>query len=359
MGIAERDYTRNRRVPPAYGRGGSSMHPRFWSVTIWIIVLNVVVFAFSYDRSPLVIGPKTPTYMGEVREQGVTEAQWDRGQAQGLTLTSRGYAHVIVDPVSGEQIGLRFSMPMPFLQSWGHFSAGRLLRGQWDWIPEVWRLITFQFLHASPMHLILNMFGLYIFGPLVEQDLGRKRFLVFYLLCGAAGGALYLLLVALGKIALMAGIGHVPGLLLEDWYTPLIGASAGVFGVLMACAAIAPHQIVYLIFPPIPMRMRTFAWGFFAIALISLFIGTSNAGGQAAHIGGALAGWFLIRRRYWLRDILRLLHLEEGPLRAGAHRRGGDDRVDRILDKARQHGVDSLSPREKRTLHRASEGMRN
>ncbi len=354
MGIAERDYTRRR--PPPYGRT-PPRHPRAWSFTTWLIAINVAVFLFTHF---IVLGPHTPTYMGEYREPGTTAAQWDRAQPDPnnplVHSRVRGYGQIMVDPQTGDQVGIRWTTFMPFLRSWGHFSAGRLLRGQWDWVPEVWRLISFQFLHANGMHLLLNMVGLYFFGPLVEQDLGRKRFIVFYLLCGAAGAVLYLVLVALGNIAAAAGIGPIPGLLFEDWYTPLIGASAGVFGVLLACAAIAPDEIVYLIFPPIPMRLKTFAWGFFLIALISLFIGTANAGGEAAHIGGALAGWFLIRRRYWLRDVLRLLRLEDpGPAPA---RRRADDRVDRILDKARQHGVSSLTTREKRLLRRASEGMR-
>jgi membrane associated rhomboid family serine protease len=334
------------------------MHPRAWSFTTWLIVINVAVFIFT---NVAVLGPNTPTYMGEYREPGITAEQWDRGQPVPGRVHNpvRGIGQRIVDPQSGEPLGIKWTTAMPFLQSWGHFSAGRLLRGQWDWVPEVWRLVTFQFLHAGPMHLVLNMMGLYFFGPLVEQDLGRKRFIVFYLLCGAAGAVLYLVLVALGNIAALAGIGPIPGLLFEDWYTPLIGASAGVFGVLMACAAIAPNEIVHLIFPPIPMRLKTFAWGFFLIALVSLFLGTANAGGEAAHIGGALAGWFLIRRRYWLRDVLRLLRLESGPSHAPPSPRSrADHRVDRILEKAKQHGLASLTPREKRLLHRASQGMR-
>src|SRR6184192_4197390 len=73
------------------------------------------------------------------------------------------------------------------LTQWGCLSGSGILRVQ------VWRLITFQFLHAGPIHLIFNMLWFYLLGPLVEWRMGKRRFLTFYLICGVAGGAAFLI----------------------------------------------------------------------------------------------------------------------------------------------------------------------
>ncbi|MFA6043506.1 MAG: rhomboid family intramembrane serine protease, partial [Phycisphaerales bacterium] len=102
---------------------------------------------------------------------------------------------------------------------------------------QFWRFLTFQFLHANFMHVGFNMLGLLVFGPLVEQHLGSRRYLALYLTCGICGGLSYLLLNALGTAAAQMHLMHIPVLLynpagatgMSD--VPLIGASAGVFGV--------------------------------------------------------------------------------------------------------------------------------
>jgi len=144
---------------------------------------------------------------------------------------------------------------------------------------------------------------LYMFGPMIENFLGRRKFLFFYLLCGVGGGVMYLLLLKLGILDVSP-------------YTPLIGASAGIFGVLIAAARLAPREEV-LIFGIISAKLRTVAIGLMVYAVISLFsaqiaamliqIGFpqpellkllmsagSNAGGEAAHLGGAVAGLLLM-----------------------------------------------------------------
>lgn len=188
--------------------------------------------------------------------------------------------------------------PMSVIEQWGHFSAYTVLE-----LRQFWRYITFQFLHGSLMHIGFNMFVLYMFGPIIENFLGKRRFLSFYLLCGVGGGFMYLLLWKFGLL-------NVSG------YTPLIGASAGIFGVLIAAARLAPNEEV-LVFGIISAKLRTVAIGLMLYAVISLFsaelaeglirIGFpqqelikllmsagSNAGGEAAHLGGAVAGFLLM-----------------------------------------------------------------
>jgi membrane associated rhomboid family serine protease len=164
---------------------------------------------------------------------------------------------------------------------------------------ELWRLITFQFIHAGPIHLLFNMFGLYFFGPMIESYLGSRRFLAFYLLCGVGGPVAYLIL-------------WKARFLIADPSTPLVGASAGVFGILIAAARVAPHTAV-LLYGIIPVRLRTLALAMMGIAIYTvLAYGASNkhnAGGEAAHIGGAVVGFILIRNPDWL-NVFKLEFLD-------------------------------------------------
>lgn len=205
-----------------------------WSVTTWLIVINLAVYILN-----------------------------------GLTKSP-----------SNDYVG--------WLDLWGYFSADTVV-----YRLQLWRFITFQFLHAGLEHIVFNMLSLYFFGPLIEGYLGSRRYLAFYLLCGAAGGALYLILWRMG-------------ILQEGAATPLVGASAGIFGVLVAGARIAPDTTVMLLFPPIPMRLRVLALILLGIAVWVVFANGANAGGQAAHLGGAALGALLIWHPEWLSFVDRL-----------------------------------------------------
>lgn len=222
---------------------------------------------------------------------------------------------------------------------------------------EVWRLITFQFLHnpESLTHVLFNMFGLWVFGPMVERYLGGKKYLAFYLVCGLAGGLLFTVLTLVGFLP--NGIN-----------TPLIGASAGVFGVIVACAFVSPNTVVQLLFPPIPLKMKTFAYGYVAIAFVSLIMGSNNAGGEAAHMGGAVAGYFFIRHSHLLADFFDVFNDSRKPKGGGSGKRKSayrnynnsgskgpsQDDIDKILQKVSQKGLASLTEREKKLLAQAS-----
>ena len=229
---------------------------------------------------------------------------------------------------------------------------------------EFWRFISFQFLHANFTHLLFNMIGLYFFGSLVEQYLGGKRYLAFYLLCGMAGAASYLLLNFTGWTVLQLTGKEFPVLLMNDPGTPLVGASAGVFGVVIASAFLVPNARVLLFFV-IPMRLSTLAYGMVGIALFSVIFGRDNAGGEAAHIGGALAGFWLIRHHQVLHGFFDFLGRYDPTSRSGAAYRAGkvrsagggtvaDVEIDRILSKIHENGLQSLTSKEKKILREAS-----
>jgi|SRR5690606_25102312 len=145
---------------------------------------------------------------------------------------------------------------------------------------EPWQLLTYGFLHGSFGHLFFNMLALYMFGAPLEMTWGEKRFLTYYLVCVVGAGLCQLL---------------VTGMFGE--FNPVLGASGGVFGLLLAFGMLFPNQRVMLLFPPIPMKARTFVIVFGAIELLLGFTGWQPGVAHFAHLGGMLFGWLLIR--YW------------------------------------------------------------
>ncbi|GMV27238.1 MAG: rhomboid family intramembrane serine protease [Phycisphaerae bacterium] len=278
-------------------------------------------------------------------------------------------ANMAIQLISGGGHGGQGTSVGRFIFNYGHFSTFYVIDSHHL---EFWRVLTFQFLHANWTHLIFNMLGLYMFGDIVERALGFKKYAAFYLVCGIFGALMYLVLNVLGTMAGAAGLHNIPGLLYPfDQSTafsrsPLIGASAGVFGVIVASAYITPNAIIEFFLLPIQLRLRTFAYGYVMIALVSLLMGARNAGGEAAHLGGALAGYFFIRRPHLLTDFFDVINdsrrsktsdarsSRPSPPRPGPPR----EQVDAILDKVRAGGLASLSEKEKETLRRATEADR-
>jgi len=314
MGIHDRDYVNKSRgmgngsrYNAGYGSGGNLIaRAPGWSVTTWIIVINIAI-------------------------------------------------HLLA------------TMFIPVLYEYGHLTVNTVRE------LKVWRLITFQFLHdpTNFLHVGFNMFGMWVFGPMVEQYLGRKVYLAFYLVCGLMGGLLFIILNLLGEFTAL-------NLLRDGFDTPLIGASAGVFGVIVACAYVSPKSTIQLLFPPIPMKMQTFAYGYVAIALASLLMGSHNAGGEAAHVGGAIAGFFFIRNSKLLVDFFDVFGDSREPKdksKKGKSKSQKDkgrpkssfrnynntgasgpspDQIDKILQKVSQKGLAALSDKEKKMLAEAS-----
>ncbi|MEM1331571.1 MAG: rhomboid family intramembrane serine protease [Planctomycetota bacterium] len=363
MGIYDREYYGSGQGPgPGSGPGGRPpglARLRFMSINTWIIVINVLVFLLDaglgsagFTRPVLVDAADgrsgRPVLVDKdysLRGSGgrVTEEQ-ARGAPIGTTLIRNVY-----DEESREQVGVDVYTVMYPLEAYGHFSTYNFFR------LEVWRLVTFQFLHSRDniWHLFFNMFGMFVFGGMVEQYLGRKRYAAFYLMCGIAGGLAYLILNLAGWMGL-----SIPGVLFNDTHTPLIGASAGVFGVIMASAFIAPNSVVQLIFPPIPLKMKWFAYGYVGLAAFNLLTGGRNAGGDAAHLGGAIAGAYFIRNSHLLRDFFDVLNdsrKQGGKKRRSQTASASQAELDRILKKVHEEGLGSLSAKEKRILTQASE----
>lgn len=146
-----------------------------------------------------------------------------------------------------------------------------------------WQLLTYGFLHGSVSHLIFNMLALFMFGAQVEHVWGARRFLGYYLTC-VAGAAVCQLLVGAATMS-MGGEAY-----------PTVGASGGVFGLLLAYGMLFPHQRVMLLIPPVPMKARTLVIVYGAIELLLGVTGTAPGVAHFAHLGGMLFGWLLIRQ---------------------------------------------------------------
>lgn len=147
-----------------------------------------------------------------------------------------------------------------------------------------WQVLTYGFLHGGLTHLFFNMFALWMFGPALEGTWGSKRFLQYYLVCVVGAGLVQLV------VATMAVNGGSPPY-------PTVGASGGIFGVLLAFGMLFPNHRLMLLFPPIPMRARTFVICYGLLELVMGVTRTQSGVAHFAHLGGMAFGFLLIQ--YW------------------------------------------------------------
>ena len=145
-----------------------------------------------------------------------------------------------------------------------------------------WQIVTYAFLHGGLLHLALNMYALWMFGSQLEYRWGGKRFAFYYFAC-VIGAALAQLVVS--EVALLQG---------AEAY-PVLGASGGVFGLLLAFGVLFPDTELLLLFPPIPIKAKWFVIGYGVIELLAGVTGTLAGIAHFAHLGGMLTGWLLLR----------------------------------------------------------------
>jgi len=139
----------------------------------------------------------------------------------------------------------------------------------------LWQLFTYQFLHGGLFHLLFNMLALWMFGCALERRWGSEFFLKYYFVSVIGGGILNTLFM-------------------PDQIVPSIGASAGVYGILLAFGLIYPNQIIYLYFL-VPLKMKHFVWIIGAIALYSSVTSGQSGIAHLAHLGGMLFGYLYLR----------------------------------------------------------------
>ncbi len=221
-----------------------------------------------------------------------------------------------------------------------------------------WGVVSYLFVHSGIIHLATNMLGLYLFGTAVENRMGSRAFLLYYLYCGI-GAAVFSLLLSL----------VIP-------QSPIVGASGAVLGIAVAFAMYWPDAEI-LVFPiPLPIKARTLV---IVLAIMDLVAARFFPGGTAheAHLGGMLAGWLFFKVQNISRrrpapsprqTPERVVMVQQTASREAEPRgsapgrplqsRPGSDPVaaelDRVLDKISASGIESLTPEERRFLNEVS-----
>ncbi|MBD3670228.1 MAG: rhomboid family intramembrane serine protease [Gammaproteobacteria bacterium] len=153
-----------------------------------------------------------------------------------------------------------------------------------------WQLITYSFLHGGIFHLLLNMYALWMFGTRIETAWGSKAFAIYYFVCVVGAGLVQLYVSSQGVD--------------EGDIYPTVGASGGVFGLLLAYALTFPNERLMLIFPPIVLKAKWFVFIFAAVELYLGVTGTLAGIAHFAHLGGMLFGFLLLL--YWGKHPLKL-----------------------------------------------------
>ena len=223
-----------------------------------------------------------------------------------------------------------------------------------------WTVFTYMFLHGGVLHLAFNMLALYVFGPPVEERMGGRDFLVYYLLCGFGGAML-----SFGLLQLPQPMG------------PVIGASGAIYGVALAFAWFWPNEPIYIFPLPEPIAAK---WLVTFALVVSLLLAWRASDGVAhlAHLGGFAAGFVYLKTQDWrVKRAERrvraaappgvLVHPAARVARGSAaqtrpSRPADRDRtqheIDRVLDKISASGLQSLTPAERKFLTEISKRMR-
>ena len=260
---------------------------------------------------------------------------------------------------------------------------------------RIYQFFTYMFMHGSWTHLFFNMFALWMFGCVMENTWGPKKFLFYYIVCGIGAGLMqetvqfvqYAMegLGAYQQVRVSADMIMPMGQYLNSWTT--VGASGAIYGILLGFGMLYPNERIFIIPIPFPIKAKWFVLFYVAVELFSA-MSTSNDGvAHFAHLGGMLFGYLLIH--YW-RTHPQVTPFEEWNRKRSAFDRFKDylgkrnrenftfhrndkfkdydhqdnhnpekeaekqKEIDRILDKIRKSGYDSLTPEEKKTLFDAS-----
>ena len=257
---------------------------------------------------------------------------------------------------------------------------------------HLYQLLTYMFMHANFQHIFFNMFALWMFGCVVERTWGPQRFLLYYIVCGIGAGLFQevaqfcsFYVIASDQIAdfspaLIAEVARNSSAVLNQWTT--VGASGAIFGILLAFGMLYPEERIFIFPIPFPIKAKWFVALYAIVELLSAMGSTGDNVAHFAHLGGMVVGFFLIR--YWQRhpyreftgtdeffDNLRSQWENRSHKSAGtgqrtftstgnpdwdynARKKAEQEEVDRILDKIRRSGYDSLTAEEKRRLFDSS-----
>lgn len=258
---------------------------------------------------------------------------------------------------------------------------------------HVYQLLTYMFMHGGWSHIFFNMFALWMFGCVVERTWGPRRFLIYYFVCGLGAGLLQegaqFVTYSLEGLAAYDAVNIGGGQLMPTseylnlWTT--VGASGAIYGVLLAFGMLYPEERIFIFPLPVPIKAKWFVLIYAALELFMAWQSSGDGVAHLAHLGGMAFGYLLIRhwginpdfgmgdyssgsfkklRRNWEEKRRRRAEKKrkeshnDGWNEAArnpdwdynARRTATQAEVDRILEKIRQSGYDSLTAREKQTL---------
>lgn len=221
---------------------------------------------------------------------------------------------------------------------------------------EIWRFFTYMFLHAGLFHIGMNMFILWMFGCPIEARWGQRTFLIYYVVCGLGGALAY-------------GLFNLVGI---SSFSPMIGASGAVYGILLAYGLTFPESVllVMMIFP-MKAKYAVLLWG--AIALMSSAADSGSGVAHLAHLGGMVTGFIFLKmtipslsagtatglgrtwKQWQTKRKMKIVRPKQKPGNgdAGSPPSGKQSEIDAILDKISREGLESLTPEEQDILRRA------
>lgn len=164
-----------------------------------------------------------------------------------------------------------------------------------------WQAVTYMFMHGGFWHIFANMWGLLMFGSILERTIGYEKFLKVYFLSGIGALLLHTGVQFIEAMPLLDKMAQGDAVARSSYYdilrTPMLGASGAVFGIQVAYAMLYPDTVLTLMFPPVSMRAKWFVAVFIGIELLTGITGTAAGIAHFAHLGGALVGFLLIA--YW------------------------------------------------------------
>ena len=255
-----------------------------------------------------------------------------------------------------------------------------------------WQLFTYMFMHANLTHLFFNMFAVWMFGRIIEQTMGRNRFLFYYLTCGLGAGLMQEIVqmaeywyygYAAYEQANLGGVLVPMADYLNRWNT--VGASGAVYGILLAFGVTFPNERLFIFPIPVPIKAKYFVVGYAIIELLSALSQSSDGVAHMAHLGGMLVGLLLIiywRRgggngsnggyrsygprddswngfRNWFSSLFKKKEPHIDVTYGGRYgqeaayrqqKKEQEEELNRILDKVKKNGYEGLTAEEKRRL---------
>ena len=161
-----------------------------------------------------------------------------------------------------------------------------------------WQVLTHMFMHGGFWHILFNMYTLWLFGSVVENIIGPKKFVLFYFVCGLGAAALHTGVEYLQMQSFMEGAALGNSVAMQNIsmikLTPTVGASGAIYGVLIAYAMLFPSSKMTPLFPPVTLSAKWMVIVFAAIELLTGMTGTVTGVAHFAHLGGMLIGWLMI-----------------------------------------------------------------